>query len=319
MKKKILLCGGQGSQYYFMGKTLFEKNPIFKKSMNRFEVICQEYGGYSLIEELFDNKSKRKELDNVIYSYPGLYAIQMSLYEVLKEKQIYPDAVLGYSMGEYIAATISGFFDSKEGMRLLIDTARVLKNIKVEGKMLTVLGKLDDVKNLLHNVDIVSNSITGKYFTISGEATAIHYIKTDLKKKGYYSAVLPVQIPFHSRVLDLAKEEYVKVLTNYSFASPKIPMYSATTTSEILSIDEFHLWNVIRSPILYEETIETLECKNDWIYIDISPSGSLAALLKQQKPQLNNVFMTMNRFGQDISLLDKLEKELRKLDEIKII
>src|SRR3954471_5340073 len=105
MKKQIIfMFSGQGSQYYQMGKELYEKNAQFKHWMDHCDEIVSPLIQTSLIEVLYRGKGKSESFDNILYTNPALLCVEYSLFKVLNSMGVQPDFLLGYSLGEIIAA-----------------------------------------------------------------------------------------------------------------------------------------------------------------------------------------------------------------------
>ncbi|NQZ12186.1 MAG: acyltransferase domain-containing protein, partial [Algicola sp.] len=122
MKKPIVfMFSGQGAQYYHMGKELYECHPRFALWMDHCDEIVEPLIGTSLIDILYDESvTKGDPFDRVLYTNPALLCIQYSLSRVLMEMDIQPDYLLGYSLGEFTAAVVSGVMSLEEGLELLV-------------------------------------------------------------------------------------------------------------------------------------------------------------------------------------------------------
>ncbi len=99
----VFMFSGQGSQYYHMGKELFKENTVFRQSMLEMDAIAARRIGTSIVEEIYHpGKRVSDPFDSILFSHPAIFMIEYSLYKVLEDRGIYPDYVLGSSLGEFL-------------------------------------------------------------------------------------------------------------------------------------------------------------------------------------------------------------------------
>ena len=99
-KKSVFMFSGQGSQYYRMGKELYEHHKTFNYWMDACNEIVSPLIKTSLTDIIYDNDKKGEAFDRLLYTNPALVSIQYSMFQVLKNIGIHPDYLLGYSLGE---------------------------------------------------------------------------------------------------------------------------------------------------------------------------------------------------------------------------
>lgn len=126
-KPIVFMFPGQGSQYYQMGRELYENNPYFHQCMSQCALIIQRKLGVSLIDVLYGEENKTAVFDRLLYSNPALLAIEYSIARTLINEGIQPDYLLGYSLGEFAASVMSGALTIEEGLSLVIDYAQLLE------------------------------------------------------------------------------------------------------------------------------------------------------------------------------------------------
>ena len=118
MGKIAFVFSGQGDQFPGMGKDLYEKYPVAKKIFD----LCDDISPGTSSQCFHGTEEELKETKN---TQPCLFAMELAAATVLIEKGIAPDVVAGFSLGEVVAATVSGAFDSETGFRLEIGRAHV--------------------------------------------------------------------------------------------------------------------------------------------------------------------------------------------------
>src|SRR5215467_13794723 len=99
------MFSGQGSQYFQMGKALYENNDTFRYWMGRFDDIVRQFLGKSMIETLYsDLHGKGEPFDRTLLTHPAIFMVEYSLAQILIQAGVIPDIVLGASLGSFAAA-----------------------------------------------------------------------------------------------------------------------------------------------------------------------------------------------------------------------
>jgi len=128
---------GQGSQYLGMGHQLYQTQPIFRQILDQCDQILLPHLGKSLIELLYAANSESEEdlLNQTVYTQPALFAVSYALAQLWKSWGIEPSALIGHSLGEYVAACVAGVFSLEEGLKLIVQRAKLMQSLPQEGTM----------------------------------------------------------------------------------------------------------------------------------------------------------------------------------------
>jgi acyl transferase domain-containing protein len=121
-----------------MGRQLYDTQPTFRACLNRCDEILRPYLKESLLSILYPEPGKTSLLDQTAYTQPALFAFEYALFELWKSWGVHPDAVMGHSLGEYIAATVAGVFSLEDGLKLVALRARMMQSLLPEGEMVAV-------------------------------------------------------------------------------------------------------------------------------------------------------------------------------------
>jgi trans-AT polyketide synthase/acyltransferase/oxidoreductase domain-containing protein len=278
------MFSGQGSQYYQMGRKLFEKNPLFKQTLQAGNEICMQLTGLSVIDELYHIKNKKENpFDRTLLTHPAIFMVEYGLALVLLDQGIRPDYVLGTSLGEFAAAALAGIFTFETGLKAVITQAQMLENNCKKGRMLAIL----DHPNLYNAPILKENSeLAGvhfhSHFVISGSEHKMLSIETYLKSHNILYQPLTVQFGFHSACIDNIAEDYLDFMKSQVLKDPLLPYISCVHATQLNSTKTQHFWDCVRRPVQFQSTIEMLERQDHYLYIDVGPSGSLATFVKYQ-------------------------------------
>lgn len=311
MKKPIVfMFSGQGSQYYHMGKELYENHPQFKFWMDHCRDILFPLIDACLIDILYQQHKKTEPFDKILFTNPALLCIEYSLAQVLMEMDIKPDYLLGYSLGEITAAIVSGAISLEDGIKLTVDYAKLLEKESPAAAMLAVIEPVDIT---IQHPELFNRCwITGRNFkrsfVVSGLPHDIQMLQLTLNQKSIISQKLPVNFGFHTELISPLEEKFKQIAQKINFYSIKITNISALTMAKIPEINAEYLWKVTRYPVEFEKTINSMLQQMDYTFIDVGPSGTLATFIKHILPPDSNsrYFEVINQFGNNLTSLKKL-------------
>ncbi|MGA1868032.1 MAG: ACP S-malonyltransferase [bacterium] len=317
------MFSGQGSHFFQMGKELLDHQPFFRKWMRTLDDIAGKIIGESILNKIYDeNKRKSDVFNRTLYTHPAIFMVECALAHTLVENGIKPDYVLGASMGEFASAAISGIASPEELLESVITQAQILESYGKSGGMLAILSDIslyDEISRIFEDIELASINFHS-HFVVSGTHSALHAIEKYLKERNIPYQVLPVSQAFHSSLLDPAALAYADFMRERVFSPPHIPFISCSRAcilndheSDNCKSNDFwrdYFWEVVRKPIEFQKTIENLEKKENYIYIDLGPSGTLATFIKyiiRNNSQSQGVAI-VTPFGQDLKNLENVTR-----------
>ncbi|MDR9863549.1 MULTISPECIES: ACP S-malonyltransferase [Pseudomonas] len=307
----IFMYGGQGTQYFQMGRELYQHNPAFRQQMDACSALVEAESGFSLVKVIYDESRRVYEpFDSILQTHPALFAVGYSLTAMLRAEGVEPRAVLGYSLGEYIGLTVSGCLSWQDGLRLTLRQSRVLAEHCPKGGMLSVLAPVEHLQQhpgLYQGVELAGINFADN-FCVSGARADLARIKQGLDAMGVICIELPVQYPFHSSNIEPVRDKILAILEGIEFGAPRIPYYSSTFARAIHAGDlgnaRDYLWRVIRQSVDFHGLVKHLASSGSQaLFVDLSATGSLANFIKYTRPNSLNYSHSINQFGKDLSNL----------------
>jgi len=316
-KPTIMMFSGQGSQYYQMGRDLYDNHDGFHRHLNDLDSLVKEQLGESVISHMYDNQNRITDpFDRLLYTHPAIFILEIALSRVLADVNIKPDIVMGASLGEFGAAYIAGAISIEQCIQLLLAQAKIVESKCRGAGMLAILASefsYSDTPEICEHSELASINAEG-HFVVSGINPSLQKIEKFLTRKSIGFLRLPVKFGFHSSLIDDVKSDIEAALNGITWLKPRIPFVSCTTAGFKKAFEENYFWQVARQPIRLSETIQLQEYKGNYNYVDVGASGMMANAVKNnlKKGSRSQVFSVLSPFGGNIKKLEKTQSALIK-------
>lgn len=278
----VFMFSGQGSQYYGMGCHLRAEHPAFAQQLKQLDQVAQEQLGYSLLDILYAPGPADRPFDRLLHSSPSILMIELALAQVLIDCNVRPNYVLGTSLGEFAAAAVAGAAASALVLQTVIAQSQLAEQHCPSGGLVSILHSPALVKEPWWNEHCEVAAINSDdHFVVAGTDTELTTLSDALHARDIIHQRLPVRYPFHSSLLATSDAlTYAEYLRHLRFGNFSVPLVSCVTGQIMHEVPPGYWWRVVREPICFPQAIAAIEntCESP-IYLDLGPSGSLAATL----------------------------------------
>jgi len=211
--KIVFLFTGQGSQYTGMGQQLYESQPVFRRIVNQCDKLLRPYLNQSLLSLLYPDTQMPVEggngevssLDDTAYAQPALFVLEYALAQLWRSWGIEPSALIGHSVGEYVAACLAGVFSLEDGLKLIAERGRLMQALPRNGGMASILAEESVVRAALspYKEHLSIAAVNGpKSIVVSGENQALEKLLAQFEADGIKSRRLNVSHAFHSPLIE---------------------------------------------------------------------------------------------------------------------
>ena len=285
------LFSGQGSQHVGMFADLYREEPTFRAEIDRCAEILRPHFSppLDLCEVLYPTPERRSEAEALLaetrLTQPALFVVEWALARQLGAWGIEPQAMLGHSIGEYVAACLAGVFSLEDALALVAARGRLMQAVP-PGAMLTVSLPAKEVEALLAEHPDLSLAATNapKRSVVAGPFAAIEALEAALAARGTTSRRLHTSHAFHSSMMEPALAPFRAELSKVAFSPPSRPYVSNVTgtwITEAQATDPEYWVRHLRGTVRFAEGLATLFAESDRALVEVGPATSLAQLARQ--------------------------------------
>jgi bacillaene synthase trans-acting acyltransferase len=279
------MFSGQGSHYFQMGRALFEHHAVFRDWMLRLDGTVRAQCGESVVEQLYDGRSSGEIFDRTLLTHPAIFMIEYALVQSLRHAGVFPDLVLGASLGSWAAAASAGCIDFEPALKAVVQQARAFDAHCEPGGMIAVLANaaLFDEDFFRERSELAAVNFS-THFVVSAPRERLPEIEAELQRRNVVYQRLAVSQAFHSRWIDPARQAFAAISRETVFRQARIPLVCCERGGLIAELPAEYSWHVARNPIRFREAVAAIERLGAHRYVDVGPAGTLATFLKYQLP-----------------------------------
>jgi malonyl CoA-acyl carrier protein transacylase len=310
--RTIFMYSGQGSQYHGMGRELYQHNAVFRDAMQTCAGLYRSLTGRDMLGELYDETRRHDELTDIELSHPALFSIGHALTQVMIDGNVRPDGVLGFSLGEYVAASVAGVLPLEQAMAVVVEQAKLLREHGCRGGMLSILAPPEHFERhpALYAGTTLASCNFEQNFVVSAPRETLAALKRRLDEQGVVSQLLPVAQAFHSSGIDAIESPFKRFVGGIALQAPRLKVYSASCGGVPQRLDTQHFWNVIRTRADFCCAVDAAVADGPCRFVDLGPSGTLATFIKHGYGGRIAQAPAINQFGRNLQSVSRLFTDL---------
>ena len=302
---------GVGDQYVNMAGQLYETEAVFRQTIDHASEFLQPYLNLDLRHILYpqDNKSViqasktpdlkqmlnripasgaptngvRSQIKRTAVAQPLMFILEYALAQLWQSWGVQPQALIGYSLGEYVAACLAGVFSLEDGLRLVAQRAQLINSLP-GGAMLAVALSEAEVQTLLP-ADLSLSGVNGPLMcVVAGPTESIIDFEKQLLAKGTACRQVQTSHAFHTRMLAPIVDEFKACLKTIELKTPQIPFVSNVTGTwvqpEAVTDPDYWVHHLLQ-PVRFADGLELLWQKPGNILLEVGIGQTLGSLALQ--------------------------------------
>ncbi len=288
---------GQGAQHAGMARELFEKEPVFRDALNRCVEILRPH--LDLLAALYPGPLASESITATAIAQPAIFSVEYALAKLWESRGITPSAMLGHSVGEYVAATLAGVFTLEDALTLLAGRAKLMQAIPA-GAMLAVRLPEAELRPRLGSLIEIAAINSPRLCVVSGPPEAIALFAEEMAAENIASVVLQTSHAFHSAMMEPVIAPFTELVKNSPRSQPKIPLISTLTGNATADFTAPEYWpHQLRQPVRFSSAAAFVD-KNH-VLLEVGPGTTLAPLARQSRG--GPVVSSLNNSGHDQSAM----------------
>ncbi len=289
----VFLFPGQGAQYPGMARGLYEHQPLFRDTVDACARRLKPLLGLDLRTVLFPGGGEAGEAERRLrrteLAQPALFTVEYALARLWMDRGVEPEAMLGHSIGEYVAACLAGVFSLADGLRLVAARGRLMGALP-EGAMVAVPlpeAEAEDRAGAIHP-DLSVAAVNAPAVTVvAGPREAVAELVRSLRADGLEPRPLHTSHAFHSAMMEPALEPFREELASVALAPARRRYLSNLTGGWIgpgedaeLPADPEHWLRHLRRPVRLADAFAELAREPGRVLLEVGPGRSLTALAR---------------------------------------
>ncbi|TDQ00458.1 type I polyketide synthase [Labedaea rhizosphaerae] len=301
------LLPGTGDQYRGLGRELYRSEPVYAAAIDECVALAEQSCGVDLRPLLFPapddadrpaddlatllgrgdgtGKANPDELDDAVLAHPFLFTVEYALAKLFAHWGVRPDLLVGYSLGEYVAACVAGVFSLADALYVIGERARLIAAAPA-GQMLAAAADATRVRAALSDVDGVEvAALNGPAMTVlSGAAEPVAAAAARLTADGIANRPLRSAHAFHSSLLAPARDELTAVLDKVDKHAPTTTIVS-NSTGTTLTADEatssaYWAEHLVR-PVRFADGVRHCVEQGVDVFVELGAGQTLGGLVRQ--------------------------------------
>jgi amino acid adenylation domain-containing protein len=286
----VFMFPGQGAQFLNMGLELYRHEPVFQQAIDRcaagLEPLLKDDIRKILFPAHLDQEALEK-INNTYYTQPAIFTIEYAMASLWLSWGIQPMALIGHSIGEFVAAHLAQVFSLEDGLRLIAARSAMMAGLPA-GSMLAVKADFQSIADSLpSDLSLAAINSPGSC-VVAGPIDGVAEFGHQLEGRGISSKLLRTSHAFHSAMMDPILEPFERLVRSIKLSAPRIPIVSTVTgtwLTDAESMDPAYWTRHLRSPVRFADALRVVYEDGRKILLETGPGNVTTLLARQQAPK----------------------------------
>ena len=284
----VFVFPGQGAQFVHMGLALYQHEPVFRQAVDECAALLNPLLGEDIRAVIYPENpdaAATEKLNDTFYTQPSLFVIGYALARLWMSWGVQPAAFIGHSIGEFVAAHLSGIFSLEDGLKLIAARGRLMQSLP-RGTMLSVRAPYADIEPLLPNGISLAAINSPALCVVAGETDKVNAFAQALDASGIANKALHTSHAFHSEMMDPVVQPFLELVKTVGLQVPHIPVISTVTglwLTDTNATDPAYWAQHLRSTVRFSQAAAFAVAQSYKIYLEAGP-GTVSTVLIRQQP-----------------------------------
>jgi acyl transferase domain-containing protein len=286
-REVVFMFSGQGAQYPGMGRELYDQEPLFREVVDDCAERLRAPLGLELRELLYPAPEAVLDaaelLARTAVTQPALFVIEYALARLWESWGVKPKALIGHSIGEYVAACLAGVFALDDALRIVVERGRLMQ-AQAPGDMLAVMLDAPELERyLLDGLEVAAINAPTQT-VVAGSAAAVGKLSHRLAAQGIRATRLATSHAFHSAMMEPMLATFTEFLRGCRLSAPSVPFISNLTGDWIRpdqATDPAYWAQHARNPVNFAAGIATLVQDPALVLLELGPGAALSAMAQE--------------------------------------
>jgi acyl transferase domain-containing protein len=283
----VFMFPGQGSQYVNMALELYKTEPLFREQVDLCSEILKPELELDLRQILYpqpeETEIAEQQLQQTAIAQAAIFVVEYTLAKLWQSWGVSPQAMIGHSIGEYVAATLAEVFSLEAALSLVAARGKMMQQLP-GGAMLSIPLSTEQVQPLLTEELSIAAINEPTRCVVSGSTEAIDILENKLASQSIECRRLHTSHAFHSQMIEPILDKFRQRVKQESLKPPQIPYLSNLTgnwITEAQATDPNYWVQHLRQTVLFAKGIENLLPNPEQILLEVGPGRTLTSLTKR--------------------------------------
>jgi phthiocerol/phenolphthiocerol synthesis type-I polyketide synthase E len=290
------LFSGQGSQYAGMGTGLYRTERVYREAIDRCAALLAPHLGMDIRKIILGDRGD-SAINATRLTQPALFATEYALALLWMQWGITPTAMLGHSIGEYVAAHLAAVMSLEDVLAVVAARGRLMQELP-PGAMAAVYLPAPELERWLEGGVEIAAINAPTLCTVSGPGEIIAKLVKRLEDGDVQATALHTSHAFHSAMMEPALASFTELLEGIALSLPTLPYVSNVTgtwiTGEQATSPAYYATH-LRRPIQFEAGIRTLAVDPALFLLEVGPGNALTSMARMTvgKNRAKHVFPSL--------------------------